>query len=94
MKDFPFAPQDFLTSAHAPFIEGRYPYTYAADFICGHDLIIQKKLQVFCLDWKEIHSLSEAAAFMRKLNGGDEDYEHIAKVFADAYLIENHITKP
>jgi len=93
MENFTLTPNDFLEETSTPFNEGRYPYTYACDFIRSHNLSICETMD---LPFEEniVNSRAEASGFMKKLNAGDSNYRHIALVFADAFCIEHRITVP
>jgi hypothetical protein len=94
VKDFKHQPEDFLSpsgSVSEQMIESRYPYTYACDFIRSHTSQVCRVLDI---EWRPISSRAEASDFMQnELNGGDSDYEHIAIIFADAYIREKNIQR-
>lgn len=68
-------------SQAVPFIEGRYPYTYAYDYLRSH-----------AADFGLHHyiSRSECAGMLRN----NPDKEAVCIMLAEAYLREHDITKP
>lgn len=91
---FPFTGEDFLKTEDIDIdrvISTRYPFTYACDFIRSHTEHVCKVLEIEYTDEMVFLSRAGASGFMKKLNGGDSDYRHIAEVFADAYIIEHNL---
>jgi len=90
---FDLTVKDLEESFVYPYTEGRYPYTYACDYVRAHQGFIKQKLGLDDLAFPFVSSRGEASQFMQFLNNGSSEYYHIAIVFADAHMAEHNIVK-
>jgi len=87
--------EDIIQSAtysfRQPFIESRYPYTYAYDFLKSHpELVPVRHVDAYFAGSRALTSV-----IVRRWAEDEEiDHDQLVRVLADAYMKEHHIHRP